>query len=110
MEEKKKEPIKRIRIGRIRASIWANGTEESGTPWYTVTPYRSYKEKDGSWCDVKSFNYSDLPCVGQVLEDAMSWIREQTAIDAREVVPGHPMDEGTATNVSKVGRKKRRSK
>ena len=110
MKAEENKPVNEIRIGRIRASIWANRTGESGAPWYTVTTSRSYKDKDGGWRDVKSFNYSDLPCVGKVLEEAMSWIREQTAIEVREVVPGHAMDEGTATNVSRIGRKKRRSK
>jgi len=110
MEKEENKPVYEIRIGRIRASIWANRSEEQGAPWYSVTASRSYKDKTGDWHDIKSFNYSDLPCVGRVLEQAMSWIQDQIVIDGNGSVPGHAMDEGRSTRVSNVGRKKRRSK
>tara|TARA_R110002167_G_scaffold255063_1_gene461386 strand:- start:182 stop:511 length:330 start_codon:yes stop_codon:yes gene_type:complete len=109
MRAEENKPINEIRIGSIRASIWLN-RPETGMPWYTVTASRSYRDKKGDWRDVRSFNYSDLPCVGEVLEQAMSWIRDQIVIDVHEAVPGHAMDEGTKAKASSAGRKKRRSK
>tara|TARA_R110002073_G_scaffold149534_14_gene303342 strand:+ start:4513 stop:4842 length:330 start_codon:yes stop_codon:yes gene_type:complete len=109
MEEKKKDPIKKVPIGRVIACIWLNRTE-TGASWYNVTAIRPYKDKHGDWQDSQSFSYSDLPCVGRALEDAMSWIRDQRAIDERNAIPGHAMDEGTKAKASSVGRKKRRSK
>ncbi len=109
MEEKKKKPIKKVPIGRVIACIWPNRTE-SGTTWYNVTAIRPYKDKQGNWQDSESFSYSDLPCVGRAMEDAMSWIRDRRESDERNAVPAHAMDEGTSTKVSNTGRKKGRSK
>ncbi len=109
MKPEENKPVNEIRIGSIRASIWLN-RQETGTPWYTVTASRSYKDRNGDWRDVRSFNYSDLPCVGEVLEQAMSWIRDQIVVDVHEAIPGHAMDERRKTKVSNVGRKKGRSK
>tara|TARA_R110002167_G_scaffold184585_2_gene385018 strand:+ start:128 stop:457 length:330 start_codon:yes stop_codon:yes gene_type:complete len=109
MKAKNDRPIQEITIGRIRASIWLN-RRKTGMPWYNVTASRSYKDEKGDWQDSQSFNYSDLPCVGKVLEDAMSWIRDQSALDVHEVVPGHAMDEGMKAKAPSVGRKKRGSK
>lgn len=107
--QKKKKPIETIRIGRIQACIWRN-LSKAGKPWYNVTVSRSYMLNHDDWYDSDSFSYSDLPCIGRALEDAMSWIRDQRAIDERNAIYAHAMDEGTKATSPSVGRKKRRSK
>ena len=67
----KARPVHEIRLGRIRAAIWANRTE-TGTR-HNVTVSRLYKDGD-DWKDSASFGRDDLPLVGKVLDQAHSWI------------------------------------
>jgi hypothetical protein len=77
MAEKKK-PVHEVKLGRIRAAIWANQTEDSDT-WFNVTISRLYKD-DGEWRDAESFRRDDLPIVIKVVDMAYDWIwKRQTA-------------------------------
>ena len=66
-------PVHEIRLGRIRAAIWENSTE-NGTR-HNVTVTRLYKDGD-RWKDSTSFGRDDLPVVAKVLDRAHSWIFE----------------------------------
>ena len=70
----KARPVHEIRLGRIRAAIWENETQ-NGTR-HNVTVSRLYKDGD-DWKDSSSFGRDDLPLVGKVLDQAHSWIFEQ---------------------------------
>ncbi len=77
MAEKKK-PAHEVRLGRIRATIWANQSEESDT-WFNVTISRLYKD-EGEWRDAESFRRDDLPIVIRAADMAYNWIwTRQTA-------------------------------
>ena len=108
MEEKRK-PDKKCPIGRITACIWRN-LSKAGRPWYNVKVIRTYQDDGEGLRDAMSFSYSDLPCIGRALEDAMSWIRDQREIDDQDMIPRHAMDEGTKAKPVRDGRRKRRSK
>ena len=71
----KTRPVHELRLGRIRAAIWANETQ-NGTR-HNVTVSRIYKDGD-AWKDSTSFGRDDLPLVGKVLDRCHSWIFEQT--------------------------------
>lgn len=71
---KKACPVHEIRLGRIRAAIWENDTQ-NGTR-HNVTVTRLYKDGD-EWKDSSSFGRDDLPLVGKVLDRCHSWIFEQ---------------------------------
>ena len=45
-----KKPVAKIRVGSVTASIWEN-TNDKGTTFRNVTFQRSYKDKDGKWCN-----------------------------------------------------------
>lgn len=78
MAEKKK-PAHEVKLGRIRAAIWPNQTEDSDT-WFNVTISRLYKD-EGQWRDAASFRRDDLPIVMKALDMAYDWIwRRQTAL------------------------------
>ncbi len=109
MEEKKNKPKHEEQLGNIRGAVWMN-ISKHGKAWPTVTVTRGYKDSDGEWNDVKSYRTHDLPVVVEVLNRLMNWFRAQAEAQIQESVQMLAMDEGTATNVSKVGRKKRRSK
>ena len=68
-------PVQEIRMGRIRAAIWANETE-NGTR-YNVTVSRLYKDGD-KWKDSTSFGRDDLLLVAKVADACHSWIIAET--------------------------------
>ena len=71
----KQKPVHEIRLGRIRAAIWANQTE-SGEIWFNVTVSRLYN--DGTrWQDTTTFRRDDLPLVSKVVNMAYVWIWDQ---------------------------------
>lgn len=67
-------PIHEIRLGRIKAAIWENATQ-NGTR-HNVTVSRLYKDGD-EWKDSTSFGRDDLPLVSKVVDQAHSWIFTQ---------------------------------
>lgn len=75
----KTKPVHEIRLGRIKASIWANKSENSGTR-HNVTACRLYKEKPDSkeWSFSDSFGRDDLLTLAKVLDQAHTWIFEQS--------------------------------
>ncbi len=70
----KQKPAHEIRLGRIKATIWANDTT-NGTR-HNVTVVRIYKDGD-EWKQSDSFGRDDLPLVSKVLDFAHTWIFEQ---------------------------------
>ena len=71
----KQGPVHELRLGRIRAAIWENETQ-NGT-LHNVTVSRLYKDGD-QWKDSASFSRDDLPLVGKVLDRAHTWIFANT--------------------------------
>ncbi|MBX9681402.1 MAG: hypothetical protein K2X38_21820 [Gemmataceae bacterium] len=71
--EPKTKPVHEIRLGRVKAAIWANDTEQ-GTR-HNVTIARLYKEGD-DWKTSHSFGRDELPLVQKVADLAHSWIFE----------------------------------
>ena len=71
--EAKARPVHEIRLGRIRAAIWENETD-NGTR-HNVTLSRLYKDGE-DWKDSASFGRDDLLLVAKVSDLAHSWICE----------------------------------
>jgi hypothetical protein len=69
-------PVHELRMGRIRAAIWENETQ-NGTR-HNVTLSRLYKDGD-NWKDTTSFGRDDLPVLAKVADMAHSWIFEHGA-------------------------------
>ena len=72
----KARPVHEIRIGRIKAAIWGNETQ-NGTR-HNVSISRIYKDGD-EWKDSTSFGRDDLPLVAKVVDRAHDWIFENGA-------------------------------
>jgi hypothetical protein len=68
----KKRPTHELKLGKIRAAIWANESEKHKL-WFNVTVSRLYKE-DGDWKDTSSFGRDDLPVVCKAVDMAYGWI------------------------------------
>lgn len=62
-------------MGRIRAAIWQNQTDNGVR--HNVTMSRLYKDGD-DWKDTTSFGRDDLPLVAKVCDLAHSWIYSQS--------------------------------
>ena len=69
----KNRPVHEIRLGRIRAAIWAN--EGEGRVWHSVTVSRLYKDRD-EWKNSDSFSREDLPLVAKAVDKAHTWLYE----------------------------------
>ncbi|MGA2254518.1 MAG: hypothetical protein ABSG53_07650 [Thermoguttaceae bacterium] len=77
----KLKPAHEIRLGRIRAVIWANHAD-SREVWFNVTVSRLYKDGE-QWKDTTSFGRDDLPIVAKVADMAYAWIWGQDAVFSR---------------------------
>ena len=67
----KPKPVNEIRLGRIKAAIWANETEQGIRHNVTIT--RLYKDGD-EWKTSTSFGREELPLVAKVADLAHTWI------------------------------------
>jgi hypothetical protein len=67
----KTKPVHEVRLGRVKAAIWANETD-NGTR-HNVTITRLYKDGD-EWKTSTSFGRDELPLVAKVADLAHSWI------------------------------------
>ena len=66
-------PVDEIRIGRVKATVWKNGTDDQ--PRYNVTFSRLYKEGD-QWKSTQSFGRNDLLVLRKVADRAHSRLFE----------------------------------
>jgi len=71
----KKKPVHEIRLGRIRAAIWENETQNGSL--HNVTFSRLYKDEEDQWSDSASFGRDDLPLLSKVADMAHTWIFQQ---------------------------------
>jgi len=69
-----KKPVHEIRLGSIKAAIWANDTQNGVR--HNVTLQRLYKDED-EWKSSDSFGRDDLLLVAKVANMAHTWIFEQ---------------------------------
>jgi hypothetical protein len=75
MAKAKVKPVHEIRLGRIKATIWANQTDNGIR--HNVQLTRLYKDGD-EWQDSASFGRDDLPLVAKVADLVHSWIFQKT--------------------------------
>ena len=75
-------PVDEIRIGRVKATIWRNGTDER--PRHNVTFGRLYKEAD-QWKTAQSFGRNDLLVLAKVADLAHTRIFELPQVENQEV-------------------------
>lgn len=68
-------PVHEIRMGRIKAAIWVNETQNGVR--HNVTCQRIYKDDAGEWATSDSFGRDDLPLLAKVVDQAHTWIYQQ---------------------------------
>jgi len=74
-ENGKQRPAHEVRLGRIKATIWANQGDNG--IWYNVTISRNYKDGD-EWKSSSSFGRDELLTLAKVADLANSWIHGQS--------------------------------
>jgi hypothetical protein len=74
----KRRPIKTIRVDDCSASIWARTTMIQGESrtFLSITLERSYKDRDGTWRYVKSFDPDSLGKVVSLCQQTSEYISE----------------------------------
>ncbi len=74
-----KRPVHEVRMGRIKAAIWENKTEQGMRHNVSIT--RIYKDGN-AWKDSTSFGRDDLPLVTKIADLAHMWIYSNAAPSA----------------------------
>lgn len=77
----KAKPVNVIRLGRIKAAIWKNDTDNG--PRHNVTVSRLYKDGD-QWQESASFGRDDLPLLAKVSDQAHTWIFQSQQEDSEK--------------------------
>jgi hypothetical protein len=67
----KNKPVHDVRLGAIKAAIWANSTPKGIR--HSVTLTRLYKDGE-NWKYSDSFGRDDLPLIEKVADEAFRWI------------------------------------
>lgn len=68
----KQKPEHTVRLGRVKAAIWANRGAKGGVH-FNVTLSRFYKV-NGSWRESSSFGRDELLLACKVLNQAHTWV------------------------------------
>ena len=90
MASDKPGPVAEIRIGRIKAVIWAN--EGDGVTWHTVQVSRLYRDGE-TWKTSYSFGRDDLLTAAKVLDQAHTRIVQLQGAGASPEEPAAEAEE-----------------
>jgi hypothetical protein len=72
-----KAPVKTLRLGRIKAAIWENESDQQ--KFYNVTFARGYMDEAKNWHDSDSFGRDDLLLLAKLADQAHTFIFDQCA-------------------------------
>lgn len=68
-------PIKTLRLGRLKAAVWENTSDQR--TFFNVTFSRSYLDEQKQWHDSDSFGRDDLLALGKLADQAHTFICER---------------------------------
>jgi len=71
VETSTRKPTHEVRLGKVKALIWQNPTNNGVR--YNVTVARLYKDESG-WKQTESFGRDDLPALASVVNQSWLWI------------------------------------
>jgi hypothetical protein len=72
-----RQPVKTLRLGRIKAAVWEN--ESDSKKFFNVTFARTYRDEAQNFHDTDSFGRDDLPLVAKLADQAHTFIFERLA-------------------------------
>ena len=76
-------PAAEVRLGRIKATVWANERDDGKGTWFSVQLGRLYRD-DGEWRTSSTFGREDLLTVAKVADMAHSRVFELEATAAAD--------------------------
>jgi hypothetical protein len=80
-------PVHEVRLGRVKATVWANQSENG--LWYSVQVGRLYKDAEQQqWKIADGFHRDDLPLVMKVADRVHTWLYENAGSAARASAAG----------------------
>lgn len=71
--EPKNKPAHEVRIGCIKAVIWAN-KPSNNMVFHSVVLVRIYRDDNGVWHETHSLGRDDLLLAAKVLDQAHTWV------------------------------------
>lgn len=71
----KNKPITTLRDGTLKATLWANDTQQGGV-LYSVEFSRSYKDSNDQWQESSSFSNGEILRVARLAEKTYDLISE----------------------------------
>jgi hypothetical protein len=80
-------PVHKVRIGLIKAAVWANPGRDGVQ--YNVTFERRFHDGE-AWRSTSSFGRDDLLKLAKIADQAHSWITEQLASTAAKPETARP--------------------
>jgi hypothetical protein len=90
--KERERPAHEVRIGRIRATVWRNHSDQHGA-WYSVSITRAFKQGD-QWKSAVTFGKDDLLVVAEVSRLAFHWVAQQLGGNGTEGNGGTPASDG----------------
>ena len=72
-----KHPAKTFRLGRIKATVWENESDQK--KFFNVTFARTYMDEARNYHDTDSYGRDDLPLVAKLADQAHTFIFERLA-------------------------------
>lgn len=97
-------PIQEIRIGMVKAAIWAHDTEAGER--FNVSFSRIY-HKEGEWRSTDSFGRDDLLVLAKLADRCHSWITDSPRRDEGPVATEGGSSSLAAATMPKSGRPSR---
>jgi hypothetical protein len=70
-------PVKTLRLGRIKATVWENEADQK--KFFNVTFARTYMDEGRNFHDTDSFGRDDLPLVAKLADQVHTFIFERLA-------------------------------
>jgi hypothetical protein len=70
-------PVKTLRLGRIKATVWENEADQK--KFFNVTFARTYMDEARNFHDTDSFGRDDLPLVAKLADQVHTFIFERLA-------------------------------
>ena len=70
-------PVKTLRLGRIKATVWENEADQR--KFFNVTFARTYMDEARNFHDTDSFGRDDLPLVAKLADQVHTFIFERLA-------------------------------
>ena len=79
-------PVKTLRLGRIKAAVWENSSDQRA--FYNVTFARTYMDEQKQFHDSDSFGRDDLLLLSKLADQAHTFICDRLTSQRGEEQPG----------------------